>query len=101
MIGAEHLDLAKLKTEHLTTELTNELKVTTQRVDDLVLVFIENGYNKRIQGKVSADLTNMSSSNQLPYDFSVPPNTKMFAFSLTPTDHAKAHSYKLSASFNK
>ncbi len=77
----------------------NNIEITTSSYDDYTLIYVDNGFNRNISGKLLVKVENMESSKELPYQFEVPAKTKLYLLALNPKDALKKFGYKLSAEF--
>lgn len=99
--SAENIDFQNLRNTTLKASIKNDLKITTEQIDDVVLVYVENGFSSSASGSISAELKNMNASDRLPYDFVVPAASKVFLFTLKPSDSSKAYSFSFSIKYRK
>lgn len=79
--------------------LKDNIKITSESFDDYTLIFVDNGFNKKMSGKLLITVTNMESTKPLPHQFEVPAQTKMYLLTLKPKDPVKEFGYKLAAEF--
>ncbi|GAA5040403.1 hypothetical protein GCM10011506_40860 [Marivirga lumbricoides] len=79
--------------------LKDNIKITSESLDDFTLIYVDNGFNKKMSGKLIITITNMESTKSLPHQFEVPAKTKMYLLTLKPKDTSKEFGYKLAAEF--
>lgn len=81
---------------------TNRLRITRKKVDDTVVLFIENGYERETRVKINfKSRENIEASKKIPYAKVVPPLTKVYAFLIKPVDPSQKWGYSLEYSYRR
>lgn len=75
---------------------TGQLSLTTNKVDDTVVLFIKNGYQKEIKVKINfKQANNIRTSKPVPFSKVVPATTEVYAFLIKPKDYNQTWNYSL------
>ncbi|MBM7625052.1 M23 family metallopeptidase [Sporohalobacter salinus] len=81
---------------------TNQLDLTTKKVDDTVVLFVKNGYEKDVRIKIKFKKTkNIKTSKTVPFSTVVPPTTKVYAFLIKPDNPHQPWDYSIQYSYTK
>lgn len=81
------------------SDLDNKIEFESEEYGDYVLIYVNNGMNREINGVLKLQLKNLISTKKLPYKFTVPAKTKMYLLALSPEDSASSFGYQLSGEF--
>ncbi|MBK6265830.1 M23 family metallopeptidase [Marivirga sp. S37H4] len=77
----------------------DNIEITSDSYDEYTLIYVDNGFNRSISGKLFVQVQNMESTKELPYEFEVPAKTKLYLLALKPTNTSAKFGYQLSAEF--
>lgn len=81
------------------SSLKDNIKIASENFDDYTLIYVDNGFNKKMSGKLIITVTNLESTKPLPHQFEVPAQTKMYLLTLKPKNPLMEFGYKLAAEF--
>ena len=80
--------------------LSGKVTVRTERLDDTIIVFLDNGTANPVKGRVQFELKNLLSSNGNPVTLTVPAQTEVFVALLNPVDILDSYSVNATVSAN-
>ncbi|MBM7555861.1 M23 family metallopeptidase [Halanaerobacter jeridensis] len=81
---------------------TNQLELKRERIDDTIILFIKNGYDKEVEVEVDfKQAQNIETSKSIPYSKIVPATTEVYAFLFRPANHQQQWGYSLQYSYRK
>jgi murein DD-endopeptidase MepM/ murein hydrolase activator NlpD len=80
--------------------LTGKVTIRTERLDDTIVVFLDNGTANPIKAKVQFDLKNLQSSTGNPVTQTVPAQAEVFIALLNPIDILDSYSMNASITAN-
>jgi murein DD-endopeptidase MepM/ murein hydrolase activator NlpD len=85
-----------------TVTRNQQLTLETEKVDDTVVLFVENGYEQKIDVEIEfKKASNITTSKQIPFSTEVPATTKIYAFLIKPDNYEKEWSYSIKYSYRK
>jgi len=96
VIDEENFDESKFEKQLTASTLTNDLQIESEAYGDYTLLYINNGYEKTLSGKLTINKINMDATKTLPYSFTVSGKSKQYLLALKPKDLTKKYSYDLS-----
>jgi len=81
------------------SNLNGEIEFDSREYGDYILIYVNNGMSKEINGVLEIQLKNLISTRDLPYKFTVPAKTKMYLLALSPDDAGDSFGFQLSGEF--
>ncbi|HET8858862.1 M23 family metallopeptidase [Marivirga sp.] len=95
----ENFDESMYENKLEASNLKEGIQFDTKRYDDYYLIYVNNGMDTKMNGKLYVTLNNLISTKDLPFTFTVPAKTVMYLLALYPEDNSESFSYKLSGEF--
>ncbi len=99
VIDQKDFNDSKFEKQTLASTLTDEIKIESEAYGDYILLYVNNGYSRKITGKLMVSKTNIEATKSLPYEFEAVGNSKTYLLALKPIDLTKKYSFDLSAQF--
>ncbi len=75
------------------------MSIRTEKIDDTVLLFLQNGYNSPYTVSIKIELGNLKASNEFPITKSISALSEIFVSILRPLDPKKAYKYSINTSY--
>ena len=79
---------------------TKQLTLEPKNIDETVVLFIKNGYDQKLEVKISFKRAiNITTSKEIPFSMVVPETTKVYAFLIKPQNYQKPWDYSIEYSY--
>lgn len=95
----EKFDESNYEEQSETSNLDGSIQFYEEKYEDYILIYVDNGMDRKISGVLSVELNNLISTKDLPYEFTVPSKQRIYLLALYPQEDATNFSYKLSGKF--
>jgi hypothetical protein len=81
------------------SKLNNDIEIVAEEYGDYTLLYVNNGFNRAINGTLKIKLSNMESTKAIPFSFEAQSKSKQYLLAIKPKDPTQKYSYDLSAEF--
>ena len=81
------------------TSNNNKIDIRTETVDEIILIFIKNGYREECEVKVDFSLVNLTASKQIPITVKTPPLTEIYLLFLKLKNLGEPSQYSIKTSY--
>ncbi|MCP3891356.1 MAG: hypothetical protein GY702_21195, partial [Desulfobulbaceae bacterium] len=77
----------------------NKMSIRSEKIDDTVLLFLQNGYNSPYTVSIKIKLENLEASNKFPITKSISALSEIFISILRPLDPKDRYGYSINTSY--